>query len=69
MEAIDALPIYKFKLRKSGSIHDEQICLKASKDGILADGTQDERVISGEDAVSFMLSTFSLIDFSFTIYY
>ncbi|XP_010691252.2 E3 ubiquitin-protein ligase At1g63170 [Beta vulgaris subsp. vulgaris] len=51
MEAIDALPIYKFKLRKSGSIHDEQICLKASKDGILADGTQDERVISGEDAL------------------
>lgn len=51
VETIDALPTYKFKFKKNGSIDDEQICLKASKDGILADGTQDERVISGEDAL------------------
>ncbi|XP_021736799.1 E3 ubiquitin-protein ligase At1g63170-like isoform X2 [Chenopodium quinoa] len=51
IETIDALPTYKFKSRKNGSIDDEQICLKASKDDILADGAQNECVISGEDAL------------------
>ncbi|KNA21048.1 hypothetical protein SOVF_046370, partial [Spinacia oleracea] len=49
-ETIDALPTYKFKSRKNGSIDDE-LCLKASKGGILADGTQNEHAISGEDAL------------------
>lgn len=63
-ETIDALPTYKFKSRKNGSIDDE-LCLKASKGGILADGTQNEHAISGEDAVSVMLFVF--IDSSFII--
>ena len=54
IETIDALPTYKFKLKKDESISDAQICLKARKDGILADGTQDEFGLSGEDAVSFL---------------
>ncbi|KAL2932493.1 hypothetical protein RDABS01_001160 [Bienertia sinuspersici] len=50
IETIDALPTYKFKLRKNESIDDDQLFLKANKDGFLADGTQDECVISSDDA-------------------
>ena len=53
-ETIDALPTYKFRLRKNDGIDSEQMRLKANKAGYLSNGTQDERVISNEDAVSSM---------------
>ncbi|CAO2815323.1 unnamed protein product [Amaranthus hypochondriacus] len=50
-ETIDALPTYKFRLRKNDSIDSEPMCLKSNKAGYLSNGTQDERVISNEDAL------------------
>lgn len=50
-EAIHALPTYKFKLRKSRIGNDEENP-GVSEVGIIAAGTERERMISGEDAVS-----------------
>ncbi|KAL4290334.1 hypothetical protein GQ457_14G005920 [Hibiscus cannabinus] len=47
-ESINALPIYKFKSKKTGNADDEED--SNSDGGILAAGTEKERVISGEDA-------------------
>ncbi|KAM6561396.1 hypothetical protein CsatA_030635 [Cannabis sativa] len=49
--SIDALPTYKFKLKKnrSGNYRDSNSGI--SEGGIIAAGTEKERVISGEDAV------------------
>ncbi|XP_024029651.1 E3 ubiquitin-protein ligase At1g63170 [Morus notabilis] len=47
-ESIDALPTYKFKLKKNRNGDDRD---GASEGGIIAAGTDKERVISGEDAV------------------
>lgn len=52
-ESIDALPTYKFKLNKNRNSDD-------SEGGIVAAGTEKERVISGEDAVSTTIS-FSIL--------
>ncbi|XVF74643.1 hypothetical protein PTKIN_Ptkin13bG0127700 [Pterospermum kingtungense] len=48
-ESINALPTYKFKSRKTGNVNDEQN--SAGEGGVLAAGTAQERMISGEDAV------------------
>lgn len=54
-ESINALPTYKFKLKKtrSGSDRDSS---NTGGDGVIAAGTERERIISGEDAVSFSFS-------------
>ena len=57
-ESIDALPTYKFKLKKSRSGNDRESNSGVSEGGVVAAGTEKERVISGEDAVS--LSNFFL---------
>lgn len=49
-DSINALPTCKCKLSKNGSADTEQICLSASKCGVMAPGTQ-ERTISRDDAV------------------
>ncbi|KAJ7966111.1 E3 ubiquitin-protein ligase [Quillaja saponaria] len=48
-ESIDALPTYKFKLKKNKN--NDGSNSSASEGGIVAAGTEKERVISGEDAV------------------
>ncbi|XP_011019728.1 PREDICTED: E3 ubiquitin-protein ligase At1g63170 [Populus euphratica] len=48
-ESIDALPTYKFKLIKNRNGEDSSA--GASDGGVVAAGTEKERVISGEDAV------------------
>ncbi|GMY34265.1 E3 ubiquitin-protein ligase At1g63170 [Fagus crenata] len=50
-ESINALPTYKFKLKKNGNVENEEINAGVSEGGILAAGTEKERSISGEDAV------------------
>ncbi|KAG2691602.1 hypothetical protein I3843_08G016100 [Carya illinoinensis] len=50
-ESIDALPTYKFKLKKSRSGNDRESNSGVSEGGVVATGTERERVISGEDAV------------------
>lgn len=47
-EAIHALPTYKFKLKKSRNSSDTE----NSGEGVIAAGTERERTISGDDAVS-----------------
>ncbi|KAI7750805.1 hypothetical protein M8C21_019711 [Ambrosia artemisiifolia] len=55
-DSINALPTHKFKILKNGN-HDAKDNTDAEVDegGILAPGTEKERAISGEDAVSFEL--------------
>ncbi|GKV35650.1 hypothetical protein SLEP1_g43893 [Rubroshorea leprosula] len=48
-ESINALPTYKFKLKKDGNVNNQDN--SSAEGGILAAGTAKERVISGEDAV------------------
>lgn len=48
-ESINALPTYKFKLKKNRN--------GDSNEGVVAAGTEKERVISGEDAVCMFLQT------------
>ncbi|KAH7574194.1 hypothetical protein JRO89_XS03G0264100 [Xanthoceras sorbifolium] len=50
-ESINALPTYKFKLKKSRSGSDRDNSSGAGDGGVVAAGTDKERVISGEDAV------------------
>ncbi|KAF8393316.1 hypothetical protein HHK36_021557 [Tetracentron sinense] len=51
-ESINALPTYKFKLKKDGNGEGREINSDgAGEGGIVAAGTEKERVISGEDAV------------------
>ncbi|XWS19035.1 hypothetical protein CRYUN_Cryun32bG0096500 [Craigia yunnanensis] len=49
MESINALPTYKFESKKTGNVNDQEN--SAGEGGVLAAGTEKERVISGEDAV------------------
>ena len=53
-ESINALPIYKFKLKSNENGDDHDVNAAKDEGGILAAGTEKERVISGEDAVSFI---------------
>ncbi|XP_059640393.1 E3 ubiquitin-protein ligase At1g63170 isoform X2 [Cornus florida] len=48
-ESINALPTYKFKLKKNGD--DQEVNSGAGDGGVLAAGTEKERAISGDDAV------------------
>lgn len=47
-ESINSLPVYKFKMKKVKNSSDKEI-----EGGVVAAGTEKERAISGEDAVSF----------------
>ena len=48
-ESINALPTHRFKLKKSKSI--DENTPSVTEGGIVAEGTEKERMISGEDAV------------------
>ncbi|KAJ9702425.1 hypothetical protein PVL29_004250 [Vitis rotundifolia] len=50
-ESINALPTYKFKLKKIRNGDDREGNSGAGEGGVVAAGTERERVISGEDAV------------------
>ncbi|MBA0593913.1 hypothetical protein Gorai_010840, partial [Gossypium raimondii] len=50
-ESINALPTYKFKAKKSRNGDGREINLGAGEGGVVAAGTEKERVISGEDAI------------------
>lgn len=62
-ECINALPTYKFKMKKNKS-RDES---SSGEGGIVAAGTRKERLISGEDAVSTIKSLF-IQDISIELY-
>lgn len=49
-ETINALPTYKFKSKKNGNLNDQDNS-GGTEGGVLAAGTEKERMISGEDAV------------------
>lgn len=49
-ESINALPTYKFKMKKNKRNSESNSA--AAESGVVAAGTEKERVISGEDAVS-----------------
>lgn len=55
-ESINSLPTYKFKVKKHKSGNDKENSSGTSEGGIVGAGTEKERLISGEDAVSFILS-------------
>lgn len=58
-ESINALPTYKFKLKRNGTNDDQEIN-SADEGGLLAAGTEKERAISEEDAVcSICLANYS----------
>ncbi|KAL3498337.1 hypothetical protein ACH5RR_041069 [Cinchona calisaya] len=50
-ESINSLPTYKFKAKKNKNGHDKENNSGMVEGGIVAAGTEKERVISGEDAV------------------
>lgn len=52
-ETINALPTYKFKSKKNGNLNDQDNS-GGTEGGVLAAGTEKERMISGEDAVSLL---------------
>ncbi|KAJ7962936.1 E3 ubiquitin-protein ligase [Quillaja saponaria] len=51
VESINALPTYKFKLKKNEDVEDQHLNTGIDEGGVLAAGTEKERAISGEDAV------------------
>ncbi|KAM6585845.1 hypothetical protein CsatB_012847 [Cannabis sativa] len=51
VETINALPTYKFKLKKHEDGNEDELDSGVGEGGILAAGTEKEREISGEDAV------------------
>ncbi|KAK2632306.1 hypothetical protein EUGRSUZ_L01731 [Eucalyptus grandis] len=50
-ESINALPIYKFKVKQDSNADGEKFNTGGSEGGVLAPGTEKERFLSGEDAV------------------
>lgn len=75
-ESIDALPTYKFKLKKSRSSNDRDNSSSVGDGGVVAAGTEKERVISGEDAVCFCWTAgfnhefrYLVIDLSIFVYH
>ncbi|KAL2516909.1 RING/U-box superfamily protein [Abeliophyllum distichum] len=50
-DSINALPTYKFKMKKNKNSNDKESNPGAGDGGVVAAGTEKERVISGEDAV------------------
>ena len=55
VESINALPIYKFQLKKTENGENQNVNTAIEEGGIFAPGTEKERTISGEDAVSFVV--------------
>lgn len=53
-ELINSLPTYKFKAKKNKGGNGKENSTGTGEGGIVAAGTEHERVISGEDAVSFI---------------
>ena len=51
-ESINSLPTYKFKMKKTRNKNGREINSDAGEGGVVAAGTEKERVISGEDVVS-----------------
>lgn len=57
-ESINALPTYKFKTKRRKNRGDKEINLdNQGIGGILAAGTDKERIVSAEDAVSFFFTS------------
>lgn len=54
-ESINSLPTYKFKAKKNKSNDGSDDEENSSEGGIVAAGTERERLISGEDAVRFLI--------------
>ncbi|KAK3418602.1 hypothetical protein EUGRSUZ_H04523 [Eucalyptus grandis] len=50
-ESINALPIYKFKVKQDLNADGEEFNTGGSEGGVLAPGTEKERFLLGEDAV------------------
>ncbi|KAA8525346.1 hypothetical protein F0562_007236 [Nyssa sinensis] len=50
-ESINSLPTYKFKIKKNRNGNDRENNSGAGEGGVVAAGTEKERVISGDDAV------------------
>ncbi|KAE8674316.1 hypothetical protein F3Y22_tig00111758pilonHSYRG00042 [Hibiscus syriacus] len=50
-ESIEALPTYKFQVKKNRNSDGKEINSGATEGGVMAAGTERERAISGEDAV------------------
>ncbi|KAK9052785.1 hypothetical protein SSX86_029415 [Deinandra increscens subsp. villosa] len=50
-ESINSLPTYKFKIKKHKHGNNKESHTGASEGGVVAAGTEHERVVSGEDAV------------------
>ncbi|KAK6912117.1 Zinc finger, RING-type [Dillenia turbinata] len=50
-ESINALPTYKFKLKKNRNCIGQEVSPGTGEVGLLAAGTEKERAVSGEDAV------------------
>ncbi|KAK7255314.1 hypothetical protein RIF29_28721 [Crotalaria pallida] len=50
-ESINALPIYKFKMKENKNDGVQDVNTATDEGGVLAAGTEKERLISGEDAV------------------
>jgi len=61
VESINALPIFKFKLKNNENVGDQDANAVMDEGGILAAGTEKERAISGEDAVSLMGVTIYIV--------
>lgn len=54
-ESINALPKHKFQLKRNGSSSSRDSSAGVDEGGVVAAGTEKERAISGEDAVSFII--------------
>ncbi|KAK1438259.1 hypothetical protein QVD17_04065 [Tagetes erecta] len=50
-ESINSLPTYKFKIKKNKHGNNKDNHMGANEGGVVAAGTENERVLSGEDAV------------------
>lgn len=51
-DSINALPTHKFKIKRAQKNDSKEYDSGVDEGGILAGGTENERLISGEDAVS-----------------
>ncbi|MCH99352.1 E3 ubiquitin-protein ligase, partial [Trifolium medium] len=51
VESINSLPVYKFKVKNNENGVDQNINTALEECGILAAGTEKERILSGKDAV------------------
>lgn len=58
VDLINSLPVYKFKLKKNTNVNGQELDSGVGEGGILAAGTEKEREISGEDAVSRYITPF-----------